>query len=227
MDFIRVAERALPAALCDELISTFESHPGKVQGITGRGVALDKKSSIDLTLEQHPDLRELRRKLLAVAINDLARYFVQYPFAGSLTPVLTDPRTGRATELTMANAHELGEEQVRHLILKLFRCGTINIQKYARGAGGYPHWHSEIWPDDACESLHRIVFWMYYLNDVDEGGETEFWFQQRKVQPRKGMGVIAPAGFTHTHRGNVPRSGDKYIVTSWLLYNRGGRVGEG
>lgn len=32
--------------------------------------------------------------------------------------------------------------------------------------------------------------------------------------------VIAPAGFTHTHRGLVPRSNDKYILTSWVLFNR-------
>jgi hypothetical protein len=37
------------------------------------------------------------------------------------------------------------------------------------------------------------------------------------------MCVIMPAGFTHTHRGNVPLSGDKYIMTSWLLYARGGQ----
>ena len=32
--------------------------------------------------------------------------------------------------------------------------------------------------------------------------------------------VIAPAGFTHTHRGNTPVGGDKYIATSWVLFQR-------
>jgi hypothetical protein len=32
--------------------------------------------------------------------------------------------------------------------------------------------------------------------------------------------VIAPAGFTHTHRGNMPVSNDKYIATSWVLFQR-------
>ena len=72
----------------------------------------------------------------------------------------------------------------------------------------------------SLEGLHRLVLWMYYLNDVEVGGETEFYFQKRAIRPRKGTVVIAPAGFTHTHRGNVPLSGDKYIITSWLLYNR-------
>ncbi len=61
---------------------------------------------------------------------------------------------------------------------------------------------------------------MFYLNDVAEGGETEFFHQQRSLKPRAGTMVIAPAGFTHTHRGCVPRSGDKYILTSWILFQR-------
>ncbi|MEC7470920.1 MAG: 2OG-Fe(II) oxygenase, partial [Pseudomonadota bacterium] len=26
--------------------------------------------------------------------------------------------------------------------------------------------------------------------------------------------------FTHTHRGQIPVSDDKYILTSWVLFNR-------
>ena len=43
---------------------------------------------------------------------------------------------------------------------------------------------------------------------------------QRSIQPQAGRMVIAPAYFTHTHRGCVPVSGDKYILTSWILLNR-------
>ena len=62
---------------------------------------------------------------------------------------------------------------------------------------------------------------MFYLNDVQEGGETEFFYQDLKIKPKKGTMVIAPAGFTHTHRGNKPISNDKYILTSWVLFNPG------
>jgi hypothetical protein len=57
------------------------------------------------------------------------------------------------------------------------------------------------------------------LNDVEEGGETEFYYQDKKIKPKAGRMVIAPSGFTHTHRGNVPTSNDKYILTSWVLFN--------
>jgi len=59
---------------------------------------------------------------------------------------------------------------------------------------------------------------MYYLNDVREGGETEFYYQGRKLKPNKGQLVFAPAGFTHTHKGHIPVSNDKYILTSWILF---------
>lgn len=38
--------------------------------------------------------------------------------------------------------------------------------------------------------------------------------------PQAGALLIAPAGFTHTHRGNRPIGGDKYIATSWILFRR-------
>jgi hypothetical protein len=57
---------------------------------------------------------------------------------------------------------------------------------------------------------------MMYLNDVDDGGETEFLYQSKRYKPVKGRVLIWPAGFTHVHRGNPPLSGEKYIATSWL-----------
>lgn len=111
--------------------------------------------------------------------------------------------------------------KVDGLVKYLYRSGSINIQKYQRNKGGYPHWHSEQFPQSGHnEALHRVVFYMFYLNDVEEGGETEFYYQRRKISPKKGTMVIAPAGFTHSHRGNMPISNDKYIATSWVMFNR-------
>ena len=36
--------------------------------------------------------------------------------------------------------------------------------------------------------------------------------------------LIAPAAFTHTHRGNRPVGGDKYIATSWVLFQPAERL---
>jgi hypothetical protein len=103
----------------------------------------------------------------------------------------------------------------------LYRLGALQAQKYDKGVGNYAYWHCEVFPQAPHnEALHRTLLYMYYLNDVAEGGETDFFYQQRSIQPRAGRMVIAPAYFTHTHRGRVPVSNDKYILTSWVLLQR-------
>ena len=61
---------------------------------------------------------------------------------------------------------------------------------------------------------NRTMAWMAYLNDVPEGGETEWLYQKRRIKPEKGTVVIWPGSYTHLHRGNPPMS-DKYIATGW------------
>ena len=79
------------------------------------------------------------------------------------------------------------------------------------------HGHAEA----ACKSSScRVVNYMVYLNDVEEGGETEWLYQKRKIKPEKGTVVIWPGSFTHLHRGNPPMS-DKYIATGWYQGNIG------
>jgi hypothetical protein len=93
--------------------------------------------------------------------------------------------------------------------------------KKALTARGY--WHCELYPSpqpDHADSLHRVVLWTIYLNDDFDEGETEFLYQRRKIVPKTGSLLIAPTAFTHTHRGNRPKRGDKYVATSWILFRR-------
>jgi hypothetical protein len=80
---------------------------------------------------------------------------------------------------------------------------------------GYHIWHYE---SSTREISHRLLTWMLYLNDVEEGGETEFLYQSMRVKPKQGTLLIWPAAFTHTHRGNPPLSNEKYIVTGWTEF---------
>ena len=101
----------------------------------------------------------------------------------------------------------------RYPILKQGRYVHLNCKFQRTKPGeGYHTWHYE----NSGDSRYRKLVTMLYLNDVEEGGETEFLYLHRRVQPRQGRLLIFPAGFTHTHRGNPPLSGDKFILTSWL-----------
>ena len=56
---------------------------------------------------------------------------------------------------------------------------------------------------------------MTYLNDVEDGGETEFKLQNLKIKAEKGKTVIWPVDWTYTHRGIISPKQEKYIVTGW------------
>lgn len=90
--------------------------------------------------------------------------------------------------------------------------GTFNIQKYEEG-GHFGSLHSE---RTSIRHLHRTLVWMTYLNDVTEGGETEFPMFGIKVRPERGKTLIWPAEWTHAHFGGVVTKGVKYIVTGWM-----------
>jgi hypothetical protein len=98
-------------------------------------------------------------------------------------------------------------------ILKSGRYFHLNCKfQRTRPGEGFHQWHYE----NGGEVPYRKLVTMLYLNTVQEGGETEFLYLQRRIQPRQGLLLVFPAGFTHTHRGNPPLSGTKYILTSWL-----------
>lgn len=58
---------------------------------------------------------------------------------------------------------------------------------------------------------------MTYLNDIEEGGETEFYWQNIKMKPKKGLTVLWPSDFTHRHRG-LPCDVEKWITTGWFCW---------
>jgi hypothetical protein len=222
-DFIEVYDGALTAAQCEHIVARFEASDKVVRGKTGNGVDTAKKDSYDLTISQHQEWHDVANLMMAAVQKGLRQYVDKYRalVVGALAPMVTHPATGAPTALTLANFDECGRPNIDGLVQSMYRPGLINLQKYLKASGGYHHWHSEIYPQNAsCETLHRVLLFQFYLNDVKEGGETEFLYQNRKVQARQGRLIIAPAGFTHTHKGHVATSGDKFIATSWILFQR-------
>lgn len=220
--FVRVIDNALSADLCQQIISIFEDSPNVQAGKTGGGLDTTKKKSRDISIQRNQEFKPILDSVLKTTSDKLIDYLTDYYFAliGPIGLTMRHPVTGQAISLTAENFDEVGLPQIANLVKYMFRLGEINAQKYDVGEGGYPYWHSEIYPQqNSTEALHRNLLFMFYLNDVEEGGETEFYYQDLKIKPKTGTMVIAPAGFTHTHRGNVPQSNDKYILTSWVLFN--------
>jgi hypothetical protein len=99
--------------------------------------------------------------------------------------------------------------------LKKHKSKYIKIQKTCP-TQGYHTWHCE--SDGTMGADQRVLSWILYLNDVEEGGETEFLYQSLRFKPKMGTFVLFPAYFTHTHRGNPPLNDVKYIATGWIEF---------
>jgi hypothetical protein len=221
-DFIEVYEGALSREQCDALVARFEASGQDRPGRVGGGVMPELKHSRDITISGKPEWREAEAQLNSAMFAGLLQYLRRYRYA-LLAPVMlqvADPG-GAPRRLAEADFDGMPDAQLAALAQHVFRPGAINLQRYRADEGGYPYWHCELYPKDAsAETLHRTLLWTLYLNDGFEAGETEFLYQQRLIRPQVGSLLLAPAAFTHTHRGNRPRGGDKYIATSWVLFQR-------
>ena len=92
----------------------------------------------------------------------------------------------------------------------------LSLQHYAPEQG-YKSWHCERTNCDFPVVSRHLVF-MTYLNDVTDGGGTEFYHQKIITKARKGLTVIWPSDWTYTHRGEISPTQDKYIITGWFNY---------
>ncbi|WP_299875097.1 2OG-Fe(II) oxygenase [uncultured Cocleimonas sp.] len=88
-----------------------------------------------------------------------------------------------------------------------------NLQRYEPGE--YYHWHVDA---DNLELASRQLVALWYLNDVEQGGETDFIHQQVSITPEKGKLVLFPPFWTHEHRAAVVEKGTKYIATTWITF---------
>jgi len=89
------------------------------------------------------------------------------------------------------------------------------IQHYKKGEGHFK-WHFDALGPGTWD---RQIAMVIYLNSVQEGGETCFLRQNLKVKPIAGDAVFFPTFWTHAHCGEIPRSEDKYIISSFVSFS--------
>ena len=89
---------------------------------------------------------------------------------------------------------------------------SCQIQHYKPGEG-FKIWHFE----RSSKNENRCLVFMTYLNDVPEAG-THFKYQDLTTPAEKGLTLIWPTDFSHTHKGQITKHHEKYILTGWLGY---------
>lgn len=70
-----------------------------------------------------------------------------------------------------------------------------------------------IWHHD--QTTTRLVTFIWYLNDIKDGGYTEF-IDGTRIQPEAGKLIIFPATWDFLHRGVSPKTETKYLCTGWV-----------
>ncbi len=65
-------------------------------------------------------------------------------------------------------------------------------------------------------TARRFLSFLWYLNDVETGGNTTF--KDLSISPKKGTLMVFPPLWMYPHRGEPPISGPKYIMSAYLHY---------
>ena len=99
-------------------------------------------------------------------------------------------------------------------IVKNVDIGTFNVQKYSKG-DHFSQIHSE---RSNLKSSNRLFAWMTYLDNVEDGGTTNFLHYGIKIKPEIGKTLIWPAEWTHAHSGEILGNGEKHIITGWMNF---------
>lgn len=194
-DFIGVWEDHVPKFVCDKIIKSFET----ALNISSNSLDETNKTDID-----HPIImdgsdqfsnKNLGRKDIGIMLN------------------LYDAEKSMEVNQYLHSCFLDYTREYGNLSTTPLISSDIKVQK-TLPSGGYHVWHSE---NSGYMMAQRVLVWTMYLNNVEEGGETEFLYQSTRIKPKLGTVVVWPAAFTHLHRGNPPLSGHKYIATGWYI----------
>lgn len=201
--YILIGDNVVSRDVCDDIIDRCIRHyddffyPGPTLG----GVDIHTKSSMDFDFS-------------AQAV--VSKGFDPEPWA-TYEEIMSDALTTVISEY-QSNFFDLWR------VPSLYDTG-FRLQHYVKNFGYYrEHIDGCVW--GPISSRHRIFGVVIYLNDVESGGETNFPVQGQKVQARAGRVALFPAAWTHPHAGLPAHSGDKWMISSFIMCDPDNNVPE-
>lgn len=185
-NFIYINKNSLSGEVCCEIIRKFNQSVLKKQGITSNGENLNIKQTFDLQIQYAHDEWKDIYMLLSRELNYNVKQYVKN----------ISKKIGNDYKI-------IGNNSLTN--------STFQMQKYIKNTGDFKYHH------DFCveNESHRVITFIWYINTVDEGGETEI-MKDIRIKPEEGKLLLFPACWTYPHCGLVPKSDHKYIITGWL-----------
>lgn len=189
MDLVFLAESFLPHSLCDEIITRYEMDNRVKEGAIKNkgivGVYKYKKDTKDISIQNYEDWNDITFQLNEY-LNKSIQMYIEW--LGTKFP------------------------EYPNLLKQPYHNQGFMIQKYE--LNGFFDWHSDVDIFNENNTIRSRVFtYIFYLNDLEDSGETDFYF--KKIKPKKGSLVMFPATWCYPHKGNVCKS-EKYICTGWV-----------
>jgi hypothetical protein len=188
--YIYIDEHSLSKEICDKIISIYhEDDDNKRLGLTQQGYDTKYKHSMDF------DLRAAYKSkgIVKLLCNELNEAMNQYKI-----------QIDRNDKKGILYNHFKG---------KILKTTAFQLQHYTKNEGMFVY-HSDNQINTSTNEERKLVY-MWYINDVEVGGETDFI--DFKIKPTTGKLVLFPATWTYPHCANVPISNDKYIITGWFV----------
>jgi hypothetical protein len=188
--FIFVKEGSLTNEQCDEILHYFELE-NHYDGATVSGVNKTLKNTKEFSIPILYESNSIWKKIVDSLIAELNISLISY-------------KKKLVNELNITTIPD-----------SLFIDG-MSINKYIKNEGHYVY-HTDNNYNSHKKSSRKITF-LWYLNMVNEGGETEFFGGTYKIKPETGKLVLFPAQWTIPHCAKVPISNNKYIITGWFYH---------
>lgn len=193
-NFIYINKNSLSCELCNEIISIFDksnSFPGSTAG----GVNKQVKDTNDLQT-----FGDEWNTINSVLMNEIEYNMKEYAKRFEYDDFKSQNNNSTVSDFKVINAVDINY------------MSQFMVQKYEKNKGRYIY-HNDFSLEK--NQNFRMLTYLWYLNDVMEGGETVF-NGKYKIRPRRGTLVLFPASWTFPHCGKMPISSDKYIITGWM-----------
>ena len=193
-NFIHVNENCMTLEQCQQLIDFFEDNPK----FHGRGRVVEEKGVT-------PDYDKIKKCTeMFISSDDLNKPNVLEHLSRALGLTIEQYKT------KYPYLHKCARWDISH---------TFKMQKYLPNEAYFVlHTENTGLVDGFAE--RRLIAWMLYLNDITDGGETEFPSLDIKFQPKRGSMLMWPAYWTHPHRGLPSPTQIKYIMTGWFSFDK-------
>jgi hypothetical protein len=196
--YIYTNKISLSQEICDDLIELFENEERKYDGVTHGGLQKNIKDTKDFVI---PENEPKWYKYYQLFHNELTRNLKVY------INKLNDNQIFK-------NINQNTNNIFKHFENSKLSHSIFMIQRYKMNEGRYVYHHD--FSIDYKNKKNRVLTYLWYLNDVKEGGETDFPDLSLQIKPEAGTLLLFPATWDFPHCGKMPISSNKYIVTGWL-----------